>query len=161
MGSYTANPASWSQTLLPKCSSPIYSSKGFSPYLWVKKQESALREVSMTKCPLKLGQTLKIKWIRGICLRRTPICQVVHQKKERKHKVVVTMVSSLGSLSLKNVMVGSRHQENRAKGRDSAERIATSSSYATITKAADAVGEENVFPWPTETASMTKAAKRM
>merc|ERR1711962_421158 len=142
MGSYTANPASWSQTLLPKCSSPIYSSKGFSPYLWVKKQESALREVSMTKCPLKLGQTLKIKWIRGICLRRTPICQVVHQKKERKHKVVVTTVCSLGSLSLKNVMVGRRHQVPkmlklpkipnsqapklpRAKGRDSAERIAT------------------------------------
>ena len=34
--SYAANPASWSHTLLPKCSSPIYSSKGFSPYLWVK-----------------------------------------------------------------------------------------------------------------------------
>merc|ERR1711962_1588507 len=111
MGSYTANPASWSQTLLPKCSSPIYSSKGFSPYLWVKKQESALREVSMTKRPLKFWQTLKIKWTRGICLRRTPICQVVHQKKERKHKVVVTTASSLGALSLKNVM------ENRAKGR--------------------------------------------
>merc|ERR1711962_1690233 len=131
MGSYTANPASWSQTLLPKCSSPIYSSKVFLPYLWVKKQESALREVSMTKRPLKLGQTLKMKWTRET--ERTPICQVVHQKKERKHKVVVTTVCSLGSLSLKNVMVGRSHQENRAKGRDSAavveveQRIATSS----------------------------------
>ena len=41
----------------------------------------------MSKRPLKFGQTLKMKWTRGICLRRTPICQVVHQKKERKHKV--------------------------------------------------------------------------
>ena len=34
--SYAANPFIWSQTLLPKCSSPICSSWGFLPYLWVK-----------------------------------------------------------------------------------------------------------------------------
>merc|ERR1711872_229713 len=88
------NPAIWSQTSLPKCSSPICSSWGFLPYLWVK--------------------------IGVVVWRRTPICQVVHQKKERKHKVVVTTVSYLGALSLMNVMVGRRQKKNRAKGRDSA-----------------------------------------
>ena len=40
----------------------------------LEQEQESLREVSMTKRPLKLGKTLKMTWTRGICLRRTPIC---------------------------------------------------------------------------------------